>query len=269
VLRILDPGHDPLNEDGVPASVRPTSAYGRFFTRAATERVDGVRSEFVFGIPDGFALDWGNELQVEILHSSRTVIDHDLNNTSIVLRLGFTDPSQTVSFLFTGDAEEAVEELLVARMRDELRTTVLKAGHHGSASSSTEAFLRAVRPAHVVISAGNQAFSGTRLPSEATLGRIEAVSADLALGTQVWRTDRGDKDPLVPVGEEAGDDTVLVRTNGTSLTVGYVSDGVAVSLLDPARCQAQTLAGKQCSRNPKDGSSFCWQLWRVTELLPI
>ena len=106
-------------------------------------------------IPDAFTLDWGSELDVEILWSSREIVDDDLNNTSIVLRVGFAESGRDIAFLFTGDAEHAVEEALVAELGSNLQTTVLKAGHHGSNSSTSEAFLEQVRPQHVVITAGN------------------------------------------------------------------------------------------------------------------
>lgn len=145
VLNILDPGHDPVNEDGVPASQRPGSVYGKFFGRASTEMVDGVKSDFLWGLPDDLMLDWGDELNVEVLHSSTEIIDNDLNNTSIVLALSFTDASGGPSFLFTGDAEKAVETSLATELGPELQTDVLKAGHHGSKSSSTKLFLEGKR----------------------------------------------------------------------------------------------------------------------------
>ena len=260
VLNILDPGHDPVNEDGVPASQRPDSIYGRFFAKAATEQVNGQLSRFLFGLPDNLAINVGSELRAEILHSSRTILDGDLNNTSIVLSLRYTDPAKPVSFLFMGDAEEAVEDLLVAELGEALRATVLKAGHHGSKSSTTEGFLQQVKPAHVVISSGNQKFSGSMLPAVESLARIEEISTQLQLGTKIWRTDRGDKEPVVPVGQEAGDDTVVAQTDGVSLTIGYLADGSATpGVVAQARCAAITLAGTQCSRKPKDGSAFCWQ----------
>jgi len=116
VLYILDPGHDPLNADGIPASQRPNSMYGKFFNKAATEISNGTKANFVWGIPGDLTLDWGGELEVKILHPSTTVIDHDLNNTSIVLSVGFADPDDGPTFLFTGDGEEAVEEALVASL---------------------------------------------------------------------------------------------------------------------------------------------------------
>ena len=76
------------------------------------------------------------------------------NNCSVVMKLTF---GQT-SFLFPGDAEEEEEEILLkdARVKAELRATVLKVPHHGSDTSSSADFLDAVRPSLMVISAGKK-----------------------------------------------------------------------------------------------------------------
>ena len=197
---------------------------------------------FVWGIPDDFTLDWGSELDGEVLWSSREIVDDDLNNVSIVLRVGFTGAGNDISFM-SGDAEHHVEDVLVNSLGGQLRTTVLKAGHHGSNSSTTEAFLREVRPAHVVITAGNQSFSGTMLPRPETVTRIQNVSTQLNLNTQIWRTDRDDKMPtVVPVGTETGDDTVLATTDGQTLSINYVATGPTTPGLDASRCRAITQA---------------------------
>jgi competence protein ComEC len=260
IRNVLDPGHDKTNENGDLDRERPASAYGRFFQAAAGEILgNGQHANFLWGIPEPFTLNWGSELNVRVLWSSRQIVDDDLNNTSIVLRLGFSDASQNISFLFTGDAEHFVEEQLVKTVGAGLRTTVLKAGHHGSNSSTTEAFLQAVQPRHVVISSGNQEFSGTMLPRDETFTRIETVSTRLGLNTRVWRTDRDDKTPVLkPVGTELGDDNVVATTDGTSLAIDYVTSA-APSRLDPTRCQAVTQSGVQCKRRPAPGSPLCWQ----------
>ena len=90
------------------------SAYCRFCQAASTEVLaGGERATFVWGIPEGFTLDWGAELDVEVLWSSREIVDNDLNNVSIVLRLGFTGDGNDISFMFTGDAEHHVEDHLI------------------------------------------------------------------------------------------------------------------------------------------------------------
>jgi competence protein ComEC len=71
------------------------------------------------------------------------------NNSSMVLRFSFG----STSILFTGDIESAGERALIEN-RGELHATILKVPHHGSASSSTAAFIAAVHPEAAVISDG-------------------------------------------------------------------------------------------------------------------
>jgi len=75
--------------------------------------------------------------------------EEDLNDASVVLKLSYRD----VSFVFTGDAEIASEnEILDRYLVTELKADVLKIGHHGSSTSTSERFLRALSPSVAVIS---------------------------------------------------------------------------------------------------------------------
>jgi competence protein ComEC len=264
VHNILDAGHEKQEPGRLPDRQRPATAYGKFWRAATEERLEnGNPARVVWGVPAALRLDWGAELDVRVLWSSRTIVDGDLNNCSIVLRLGFTGSGNDASFLFTGDAEAFVEEQLIAQQGDSLRCTVLKAGHHGSNSSSSTAFLRRIRPQHVVVTAGNQAFGGTMLPREETFERVRLVSDQLGLRTTIWRTDRDDKLPtLKPVGTEGGDDTIVATTFGraSDLTLRFTSDPTTPTVvIDPLRCQGITLAGTRCLRTPRVNSAYCWQ----------
>ena len=112
--------------------------------------------------------------QVQILgplHSAE-----DSNDNSIVLKLSFG----ATSFLFTGDAERAEEQdLLNAGVN--LQSTVLKVGHHGSDTSTSYPFLRAVAPQYAVISVG--AGNSYGHPTEAVLSRLRDA------GVTTFRTD--------------------------------------------------------------------------------
>jgi competence protein ComEC len=133
----------------------------------------------------------------QILHSDAnptgtTSCSYLINNASIVFKLvveGF-------SFLFTGDANgkertgedqpghvEAKLLNLEARLPGILKSTVLKAPHHGSETASTTAFLNNVRPEFVVISAS----TNHHLPRETVLARYNAT------GAVVLRTDKDRK----------------------------------------------------------------------------
>ncbi|WBW97444.1 MBL fold metallo-hydrolase [Oceanirhabdus sp. W0125-5] len=73
----------------------------------------------------------------------------DMNDYSIVIRFEYKQRS----FLFTGDAEAHSEEEII-HTGLELRSDVLKAGHHGSSSSSSIEFLKKVKPKYAIISCG-------------------------------------------------------------------------------------------------------------------
>jgi competence protein ComEC len=117
--------------------------------------------------------------------------DPNLASTIAIARYGM------VRFLLVGDAERAEEDWLLERYHDDLRADILKVGHHGSSTSTSDAFLAAVRPDVAIISvgAGNQYGH----PSADVLRALARV------GAQVLRTD------------EAG--TVIVRTNGSRIEI--------------------------------------------------
>ena len=72
-----------------------------------------------------------------------------VNDMSIVVRVVYGD----TSFMFTGDAEYMSEYMMIDSGMD-LKSNVLKLGHHGSSTSSTAEFLKAVSPEYAVISCG-------------------------------------------------------------------------------------------------------------------
>lgn len=96
----------------------------------------------------GLKLDVGMEVTAELLAPNSTGYE-ELNNYSAVLRLSFGN----TSFIFTGDAEN-VSEAEMLRAGYNLKANVLKVGHHGSSSSTSPAFLKAVSPKYAVICVG-------------------------------------------------------------------------------------------------------------------
>jgi competence protein ComEC len=92
--------------------------------------------------------------------------DGERNENSVVLRVAHG----AASFLLTGDAGQRQEADLVEAYGDGLAATVLKAGHHGSATSTGRAFLDAVSPALVTVSSAYDSQYGH--PDEAVLDRL-------------------------------------------------------------------------------------------------
>ena len=89
----------------------------------------------------------------------------ELNNYSAVLKLVYKDSK----FLFMGDAETLSEEEILSAGFD-VSADILKAGHHGSKTSTSDEFLQAVSPSCVIISCGlNNSYSH---PSEETLEKL-------------------------------------------------------------------------------------------------
>ena len=101
----------------------------------------------------------------------------DANNLSLVLRVTYGN----TRFLLTGDMEDVAEKELVEAGVD-LKADVLKVGHHGSASSTTYQFLRAVAPTYGVISLA--AFNEYGHPHRDPLSRL--MDADVT----IYRTDK-------------------------------------------------------------------------------
>lgn len=115
----------------------------------------------------------------------------NLNNYSIVLKLEYG----STSFLFTGDAEALSEKEMLEKNYD-LKADVLKVAHHGSTSSTSPAFLKAVSPKYAVISVGKDNQFGE--PDSIILNRLDIY------GAEIYRTD------------ESG--TVIVISDGKTLT---------------------------------------------------
>lgn len=115
-----------------------------------------------------------NGLEIEVLGPQREY--KDFNNNSIVLKVNAGE----TAFLFTGDAEETAEKDILQAGYD-LQADVLKVGHHGSSTSSSQAFLQAVKPKYAVISVG--VGNSYHHPEEEALQRLQSI------GAEIYRTD--------------------------------------------------------------------------------
>ena len=142
----------------------------------------------------------------------------DPNENSLVLQLRHGE----TSMLFTGDAETEGEAFLVEEYGDRLETTVMKAGHHGSSSSTGAALLDAAHPQAVAISSPYDSQYGH--PHDETLQRLATRSI-----TTYWTATHG---------------TTVFQSNGTHVSVGTqqaaptaplsLRDGTAIEPGDPS-----------------------------------
>lgn len=123
-----------------------SSLYGYFKEKMAEKGVNVLPASSLHDIyfNDGLLLD--------VVYPSKPSLKgspENVNNDSVVLRLVYGN----TSILFSGDAEME-EEKLVLQTTNFIGADVLKAGHHGSRTSSTMAYLNAVQAEYAVISAG-------------------------------------------------------------------------------------------------------------------
>ena len=116
------------------------------------------------------------------------VMKEGVNEMSVVLRLEYAE----FSALFTGDISSDTEEALINSGAD-LRSDVLKVGHHGSKYSSGQAFLAAVKPVVAIISVGKNRYGH---PTQEALERLKAV------GAKILRTDEAGDVEVVSDGEK-------------------------------------------------------------------
>jgi beta-lactamase superfamily II metal-dependent hydrolase len=200
------------------------------FAAAARKEVAARRGGFVeMRKVKDLKLDWG-ELEARILHADSADLANmgssstRENNASTVVRLAFGK----FSFLFMGDAEgkereddpatpRFVEALLLSKLRaaGDLHANVLKVAHHGSETSSTLPFIRAVAPDVVVIMSGRRAFRGTFLPDRSVIDRYVKARP----GIVVLRTDDNDEAEQHDTMTDADGDDVRITTDGDSMRV--------------------------------------------------
>jgi beta-lactamase superfamily II metal-dependent hydrolase len=205
-------------EDYYDSGFPGTSSYNAFI--AAFNEPDHHVNNTHIGPGSHGALDWGNEITAEFLYTwpgqnaglgQGSTLS---NNASMVLKVTYGSQS----FLFMGDAEgkdradsPATPKYVEKRLIDgaaNLKSTVLKIAHHGSETSSTTRFIKAVNPDLVIVQSGRKCFSGTHIPDMTTLIRYCAHNPSV----RIFRTDEGDAGKTTR--EAVDGDHVVLRTNG-------------------------------------------------------
>ncbi len=154
------------------AYVQASTAYAELLQAGRSSHVPWHR------VHPGDRLDVDGVILSVLAPDSLTVARaEDANAASVVVMAKY----QGVRVLLTGDMEFAQEAALVKSLGPELRTDILKVGHHGSATSSSAAFLDAVSPRLALVSVG--AGNSYGHPDREVLDRFRKH------GTRVLRTD--------------------------------------------------------------------------------
>jgi competence protein ComEC len=179
----------------------------------------------------GFAREESG-VRLDVLHpgADAPAAEDRANDNSVVIRVSLG----RTAFLLTGDIGLPSEEEIMAS-GPELRSGVLKAGHHGSDSSSGPEFLVRVRPRVAVITAGRNNAYG--LPKRETLARLRAA------GSAVYRTDR--------------DGAVEVTSTGLSYAVRCSREPDLVRVFRPPALSSFSTepgAGAICPAGPGSGA---------------
>ncbi len=115
----------------------------------------------------------GDGAYADVLFPDRSVAGVESNTGSIIMRVVYGE----TSFMLSGDAPSSIEDWIVALDGPSLESQVLKAGHHGSRTSTDETWLAAVDPNIVVISAGKDNSYGH--PHQEVLERIAGSGASV------------------------------------------------------------------------------------------
>ena len=128
-------------------------------------------------VKQGDVLNIDKEVKLGIFYPAKNLEYDDLNNNSIVAKLRYNK----FSVLFTGDIEKSEENILNKYTSNQLKSDVIKVAHHGSRTSSSEEFIKAVKPKVALIGVGmNNKFGH---PNQEIIERLENVNC------KIYRTD--------------------------------------------------------------------------------
>lgn len=110
---------------------------------------------------------------VDILFPDQNTTGWETNEASVIIKITYG----STSFLLTGDSPSEVEQFLVKTYGEQLKSDVLKLGHHGSKTSSSAEFLETVQPSIAIVSAGLGNKYGH--PHEEVIEKTEDVHAQI------------------------------------------------------------------------------------------
>ncbi len=172
----------------------------------------------LFLVEEGDELPLEDNLKATVLNPPADYDGSDLHYSSVAIRFEFGD----FRYLTTGDAEQDAEQRMVDDWAEKLEADVYHAGHHGSSTSSTPAFMDAVTPEIAIVSSAYESQYGH--PDEEVLERYDesgietywtGVHGDITVTTEgssvdVETGESFSSDPADLLEEKPGDDTEAI-----------------------------------------------------------
>ena len=152
-----------------PGAVSTSAVYKELIKRLDEKEINKVLAK------RGMVLNFGDGAKLIILYprAGEDISLLDPNDASIVAKLIYGEHS----FLLTGDAGLRTENILLGLHGNNLQSVVLKAGHHGSRTSSSLSFVEVVAPLYTVISAGKNNSYGH--PHQSVLDNLALVGSQI------------------------------------------------------------------------------------------
>jgi len=151
------------------------------------------------------------------------ITGHDLNQYSAVILLTYGDNK----FLFMGDAGEQSEIQITAMVKAD----VLKVGHHGSNTATSQAFLNKVHPKYTVIEVGKGNSYGH--PTAATLTKLQSI------GATIYRTDK--------------DGTIIFTSDAKTISIDKKASSIQEQA--PPASSSKPASSKITSATPADNQN--------------
>lgn len=166
-----------------PGTINDSAVYKNLEDKIENHKIPKILAK------SGMKLDLGGGTCIDILFPDRDVSTFSSNDGSLVARLSYGE----TSVMLTGDSTIKTEKIILENFsKDFLKSTILKVGHHGSRTSSSDAFVKAVDPVFALISAGKDNKYGH--PHQEVLGVLAGVGAKILrtdlLGNIVMKCDR-------------------------------------------------------------------------------
>lgn len=154
----------------IPPRPSQTSVYKSFQTAVADEVAAGSQ---VHALSRGDTIKFGDSARLQVLFPAAGHVPTETNASSLILMFSYGD----TRWLFSGDSPQSIERYLTARDGAGLDVDVLQVGHHGSDTSSHQAFIAAASPAFSVVSAGSDNPYGH--PDDEVVGRLISIGSEV------------------------------------------------------------------------------------------